>query len=454
MLMSEAQEIEIGKEYDPQVVAMFGLYQNPVLQTYVQQKGNELAKVSHWPDLQYHVKVLDSPVVNAFAVPGGYIYLTRGILAQMNSEAELAGIIGHEMGHITARHSVSQMSKQQVGQLLLVAGMIVSEDFRPYAAYAMAGMQLLFLKFSRNDEKEADQLGVVYSSKTGYDAHKMADFFKVLNNMQMASEQGGVPTFLSTHPDPGDRYNAVNHLATFWQDSLGQASWKVNQDSYFKMIDGMIYGDDPRQGYVEGNAFYHPSMKFSFTFPPGWKVENTPAQVNISPADGKALLVFAHAPGSSLQESAWSTLKDLGLTVQQSKNITVHGMPALAINSVQTSHDANTGQQQTIKVISYFIAYNSSNYVFHGVAAETDFNAFIRTFETNMASFNRLTDPVKLNVTPSKIIVKTVPKTGTATEAFRSLGVAQNKMSEVALLNNVELSGQLSAGKMVKIIGK
>jgi predicted Zn-dependent protease len=129
-------------------------------------------------------------------------------------------------------------------------------------------------------------------------------------------------------------------------------------------------------------------------------------------------------------------------------------MPALVTTSVQTSQDANTGQQRTIKVISYFITYNSSNYVFHGVASEPDFNAFIRTFETNMASFNRLTDPVKLNVTPSKIMVKAVPKTGTAADAFKSLGVAQNRMNEVALLNNIELSSQLSAGKMVKIIGK
>jgi predicted Zn-dependent protease len=454
MLMSEAQEIEMGKEYDPQVIETFGAYQNDILQSFVQQKGDQLAKVSHWPGLSYHVKVLDSPVVNAFAVPGGYIYLTRGILAQINNEAELAGIVGHEMGHITARHSVSQMSKQQVGQLLIIAGMIASEDFREYAGYAMMGMQLLFLKFSRDDEREADRLGVEYSSRLGYDAHEMAEFFNVLKKMQMSSEQGGVPTFLSTHPDPGDRYNAVNQLATVWQDSLGLSSYKVNQDSYLNLVNGIVYGEDPRQGYVEGNTFYHPEMMFKFSFPAGWKVENMPAQVNIGPADGKALIVFTGAPGSTLQESAMKALSDLGLTLVENRNTKVNGMPALVTVSRQASQDQYTGEQQATKVLSYFITYNTTNYVFHGVANEADYNTYTRLMETAMTSFNRLTDPNKLNVKPHKIIVKPVPKAGTVAEAFRALGVSQQKLNEVALLNDLELTDKVQAGRLVKVIGE
>jgi predicted Zn-dependent protease len=454
MLMSEKQEIEMGKQYDPQVMATFGEYKNDQIEAFVQQKGVEMAKISHWPGLEYHVKVLDSPVVNAFSVPGGYIYLTRGILAQLNNEAELEGVIGHEMGHITARHMVSQMSKQQVGQLLLVAGMLASEDFRQYADYAMLGMQLLFLKFSRDDERQADRLGVEYSSKLGYDAHKMADFFMVLNKMNMNSDQASVPTFLSTHPDPGDRYTAVNQLATVWQDSLAFASWKVNQDSYLHLIDGIVYGVDPRQGYVEGNTFYHPELKLRFAFPAGWQVENLPAQVNLAPKDRKALMVFSIAPGSTLQESAWSTLNDLGLNLQQSKNTTVNGMPALVTISRQVSKDPTTGQQQAIKVLSYFITYNATNYVFHGVTAEADFNTYTRTFESAMVSFGKLTDPAKLNVKPEKILVKPVQKAGSVSDAFKSLGVAQNRMNEMALLNNLELTDKVQAGKLIKIVGE
>ncbi len=163
MFMSEAQELKLGSEYDPQVMATFGQYTNEPLQALIDQRGKELGKISHRPNIEYHIRILDSPVINAFAVPGGYIYLTRGILAQFNNEAEMLGVLGHEMGHITARHSASQQTKQTLGQLLFVGGMIASEEFRKYGEYAMQGMQLLFLSFSRENEREADQLGVEYA---------------------------------------------------------------------------------------------------------------------------------------------------------------------------------------------------------------------------------------------------------------------------------------------------
>lgn len=454
LLISEEQEIQMGREYDPQVLATFGEYKNDKVLAFLVQKERELAAVSDWPELTYHIRILDSPVVNAFAVPGGYIYLTRGILAQINNEAELAGIIGHEMGHITARHMASMMTKQQVGQLLLVAGMIASEDFRKYANYAMAGMELLFLKFSRDDEREADALGVKYSSKIGYDAHRMADFFMVLKKMDQTGSQGGVPEFLSTHPDPGDRYSTVNQMASRWQDSLGLTTWKVNQDSYLQLIDGIVYGEDPRQGYVEGNAFYHPQMKFRFAVPAGWKVENTPAQVNIAPADGKALMVFAHAPSGSLQDAATKNLYDLGLTVQSSRNLTVNGLPALAVVSTQVTQDPTTFQPLTIRALSYYITYNKQNFVFHGVSEEASHNTYLRLFESSMSSFSQLTDPAKLNVMPKKILVKSVPKAGTVSEAFKALGVSSGKMNEVALLNNLSLTDRVDAGRLVKVIGE
>jgi predicted Zn-dependent protease len=152
VLMSEAREIALGAQYDPQVLATFGVYEDPDMQSFLQAKANEMGLISHRPKLEYHVKILDSPVVNAFATPGGYVYLTRGILAQFNNEAEMMGVLGHEMGHIAARHSVSQQAKQTVGQLLVITGMIASKKFAQYADYAMQGMQLLFLKFSRDDE--------------------------------------------------------------------------------------------------------------------------------------------------------------------------------------------------------------------------------------------------------------------------------------------------------------
>jgi predicted Zn-dependent protease len=454
MLVSEAQEIQMGQEYDPQVIASFGEYTNDNLLAFVQGKGTEMGKISHRPNLEYHLRVLDSPVVNAFAVPGGYIYLTRGILAQLNNEAELVGIIGHELGHIAARHTVSQQSKQQLGQMILIGGMIASEKFANYAQYAMQGMQLLFLSFSREDERQADQLSVEYSSKIDYDAHKMADFFEVLNKMSLASNQAGIPTFLSTHPDPGDRYNDVNRQAGEWQDSLKYLTWKVNGNEYLKLIDGIVYGEDPRQGYKEGNVFYHPELKFRFTFPAGWALENSPLQVTMAPEDGKAMMIFSMSQQKTPDEAAQTTIKELKLTLLSSKNVTVNGMPATSTITKQTAQDQTTGQQQTNMILSYYINYDGLIYVFHGVSTETDFNTYMNMLESSMASFAKLTDASKINVKPKKIMVKAVQRAGTLSEVLLSYGMPQAKLAELSLLNEMELTDKVQAGKLIKIIGE
>jgi predicted Zn-dependent protease len=332
--------------------------------------------------------------------------------------------------------------------------MIASEKFAQYAEMAMQGMQLLFLKFSRDNEVEADRLGVEYSSKISYDAHKMADFFQVLNKMSMAESEGGVPTFLSTHPDPGDRYNSVNQLSTEWQAKLNSPPWKVNHESYLQMIDGIIYGEDPRQGYVEGTTFYHPELRFKYTFPAGWKYQNLPTQVNMAPEDGSALMVFTFASQKNLENAADTTLAQLGLTLSEEKKATVNGMPAIATVSKQVSQDQSTGQQSTNMVLSYFIQYSPYIYVFHGVTSEENFSKYISAFESSMKTFNRLTEASKINVNPTKVLIKKVVKTGTLANAFTYYGVPQAKMEEIALLNNMELTDNVQAGKLIKVIGQ
>lgn len=454
MLISEAQEIEMGRQYDPNVIATFGLYQNEPLLKLIEARGNEMAKISHRPNLQFHYRILDSPVINAFAVPGGYIYFTRGILAQFNNEAEMIGVLGHEMGHITARHTASSQSKQQLGQLLLVGGMIASEKFRDFAGYAMQGMELLFLKFSRDNESEADKLGVEYATKIQYDAQKMADFFNVLNRMSMANDHGGIPTFLSTHPDPGDRYNSATRQAAEWKTELGPQEWIVNEDSYLRMLEGLVYGEDPKQGYVEGNVFYHPDMKFRFPVPAGWQLENSPLQVQMAPQDGRALMIFTLAQEKTAAEAAQAVLQQLNLSVIESKRETVNGLPAVATISQQVSQDPQTGQKQALGVMSYFIEYDGAVYVFHGVTSDADFGSFARLFESTMKSFARLTDQSKINVKPKRIRIRQVQKSGTLADAFRSFGVPQSQIEELSLLNNMQLSDRVQAGKLIKTIGE
>ncbi len=454
MLMSESQEIQMGKEYDPQVIASFGLYEDEDLLNFLVEKGKEMGKISHRPELEYHFRILDSPVVNAFAVPGGYVYFTRGILAQFNNEAEMAGVLGHEIGHIAARHTVSQQSKQQLGQLLLIGGMIASEDFRQFADYAMQGMQLLFLKFGRDAESQSDRLGVEYSTKIGYDAHEMADFFHVLEQMQNTGSSSPVPTFLSTHPNPADRYEQVNQKANEWQAELPRDNFMVKENEYLRLIDGIVYGEDPRQGYVDGNTFYHPQLKFKYPVPAGWKLQNAPMQVQMAPPEGNAIMIFSLAPQESADAAAQATLKDLKLNVQDMKNTNVNGMPAIAAVSTQTGQNQQTGQEQTIKVLSYFIEYGGRVYVFHGVTSEADFNSFFRTFESTMVNFDNLSDPSKLNVKPKRIRIKEVPRTATVAEILRSYNVPEERLQEVALLNNRQPNDQVSAGELIKIISE
>ena len=189
MLVSREQEIAMGQESDASVVATYGVYDDPEIQTFIEEKGQAMARISHRPDLPYEFKVLDSPVINAFAVPGGYVYFTRGILAYLNNEAEFAGVLGHEIGHITARHSAKQVSRAQLAQLGLGIGSIISQDFAQYANIASAGLGLVFMKFGRDAERQSDDLGVEYSTDIGYNSYEMANFFRTLD--RMSPDDGG-----------------------------------------------------------------------------------------------------------------------------------------------------------------------------------------------------------------------------------------------------------------------
>jgi predicted Zn-dependent protease len=431
-----------------------GHYHDPKVQAFIDQKGKEMGLISHRPNLQYHFKILDTPVINAFAVPGGYIYFTRGILAQLNNEAELMGIMAHEMGHVVYRHTASQQAKQTIGQIALIGAMVASKQIAQYAEQAMQGLQLLFFKFSRDNEREADRIGVEYSTKMGYDAHKMADFFAVLQKMNLASEHGGVPTFMSTHPDPGDRYNTVHQLAAQAQAQSGNTSqWLVNADPYLKMIEGMVYGEDPRQGFVENSVFYHPELKFRYNVPIGWKYENTPVQVNMVPQDGKALMIFTMAQQKTAREAASVTIQQLKLQMLENKETNINGLPAILTVCQQTQQDQQTGQSATIKIMSGYIEYGGVVYVFHGVSSDTDFNNYFQQFNTSIGSFNRLTDPARLNVVPKRLRVQSVKSNGTFTSALKAFNVPDAMMKEIAFLNNIELTDQVTRGKLIKIIG-
>ncbi|WP_239693435.1 M48 family metalloprotease [Rufibacter roseus] len=457
-LMSEEQEIAMGQESDPQIVAQFGLYQNPTLQRFIQEKGQAMAAVSHRPNLKYEFKIVDSPVLNAFAVPGGYVYFTRGIMAHFNSEAQFAGVLGHEIGHITARHTIQQQSKAILTQGVLLGGMIAFPELGgQFGEAAMQGASLLFLKFGRDAERQSDELGVEYSTKIGYDAAHMADFFQTLQRQSSQSGAEEIPSFLSTHPSPADRYSTVQQLAAQWRQKVPGTQLEEGRNSYLRMIDGIIYGEDPRQGFVENQVFYHPELKFQFPIPNGWRYQNSPQQVQMAPADGKALMFLRLAQGTSLQEAGQQFLQQNGLQAVESKQVTVNGLPALAIigqmaPQQQQQTQKQQQQQEPIGTLTYLIQYGGNIYNITGVTAASTFNTYAPSFQNTMQSFRQLTDQEKINRKPEVVRIKTVNQNGTLSQVLQSFNTPTNRLEELAILNGMQLSEQVQKGTLIKVV--
>ncbi len=458
VLMSEAQEIAMGKESDPQVVAQFGVYPDSSLQRYIAQKGTEMAAISHRPQLDWHFRIVDSDVLNAFAVPGGYVYFTRGIMAHFNNEAEFAGVLGHEIGHVTARHSVAQQRNQLLGQLGIIAGAIISPQFARFAETASQGLGLALLKFGRDAERESDKLGVEYSSKIGYDASEMADFFSTLERKSEEAGASAIPTFLSTHPNPGDRNIAVAKLAAEWKKELNLTNPKVNRNEYLKRIEGLIYGADPKQGFVEANVFYHPELKFQFPIPMGWKYQNSPQAFQMAPEDGKAMMLLTLAQGTSLQEAASNVVKNYGLTVRESRETNVNGLPAIVMIADQLPQEGQQQQQQqqqqqeVVRTLSYVIQQNNNFYLLVGVTGSNSFGGYQQTFTNTMQNFRTLTDAGKLNKKPERIHVKAVAQAGTLDQVLRSFKTPAARLEELAIVNGMKLTDRVAQGTLIKIV--
>lgn len=447
-LLSDAQEQAMGDEYDPQVVAQYGQYQDEKLQAFINEKGQAMARISHRPQLNYEFKILDSPVVNAFAVPGGYVYFTRGIMAHFNNEAEFMGVLGHEIGHITARHSAKQYSKQLAAQVLILGGSLASPQFARYGEVAMQGSQLLFLKFSRDNESQSDELGVEYSTAVGYNAHEMANFFRTISRI---SEAGGasIPNFLSTHPNPDNRFDRVHELAATVQQGKNTADLKVNRDAYLQRIDGLIYGDDPRQGFVENSVFYHPDLRIQFPLPTGWNHQNSPAQFQAAPADGKALLQLSIAEAGTLNDVKQRILDKYQLTEISDEVKSINGLNALEFIAEQAPQE---GSDASIRLLVTLIIHQGQTYKLMGMAQSAEFNQYVGDFRNSMSQFKPLTAADKLNKQPERIRIRTISAATTLAAALRQYGIPASRHDELAILNGMELSDALAAGTKIKIV--
>lgn len=441
-IVSTAQEIELGKESDQQISESFGLYNDPALAEYVSRLGKELAAKSERPDLPWTFRVLDDPVVNAFALPGGFIYVTRGILSHLNSEAELTGVLGHEIGHVTAKHSANMISQAQLAQLGLGVAAILKPDlYQKYGQFANIGIQLLFLKFGRDDEKEADWLGVRYMLRENYNPEALKSVMSTLDKVSSQAGAGGVPEWLSTHPSPGNRIELIQESI----DTMSQntASLQVNREEFVNRINQIIYGEDPREGYFKGTTFYHPELKFQFGFPSGWKTLNQKAAViGISPNQDAAIQITLSGQ-KSLQAAANEFFRQEGLNAGQLNSLNINNLPV-----VWGEFTAAT-QQGNVQGASYFIQHGGNIYQVLGYTAQQSWSQYQSSITGALNTFNQLNDPNYLSVEPKKINIVTINKAMTLQEFYNSYP-STVPIESIALINQAEPGTQFQAGHKLK----
>ncbi|MGB9006147.1 MAG: M48 family metalloprotease [Candidatus Aminicenantales bacterium] len=443
-LISEEGEIALGKETDAEIQQQYGIYNDPALTAYVTAVGQRMVPITHRPNLSYSFKVLDTPVVNAFAVPGGYIYVTRGVLAMMNSEAELAAVLGHELGHVNARHSVRKMSQLILIQVGLAIGSALNDTFAELAGIASIGIQLLYLKFSRDDERQADALGVEYARKASYNPGPIIGFFGSLQ--KLGDLQGGhsLPGFLSTHPLEAERIKNVTKILLPTDSSLA-----FKRDEYLGQVNNIVYGDDPRQGYVESNAFYHPTMHFTFAVPADWKLDNTPSQVTIISPDKQGAFILE-------AEQSQDSLKDYASKKAQAiENRQFLNEQSLVINGLSSYHqlyDIPQKDADTLRLRLSFVRKGGMIYSFTALSGAASFSTYDPSFQNMVRSFRDLNDPRYLNRQPVRLRLVKPNGLQNLQAIFQSGNIKKNLWPKLAVLNEMELAEVPPPSRPVKLI--
>lgn len=441
MLVSESQEIQMGQEYDQQVIQQIGLYPDSGMQRYIAALGSRLAAASERPNLPWTFRVVDDPAVNAFAVPGGHVYVTRGIMAHLNSEAELVAVVGHEIGHVTARHTAHSMSRQQLAGIGLAIGAIASPVVARYANVAQQALGVLFLSFSRADENQADELGLRYMARGSYDVNQMPNVFTMLQRQSEAAGASRLPQWLATHPDPGNRKNSIEAQIAALPAGTGGST--VNRDPYIRRLDNMIFGVNPRDGFFRGNLFYHPGMRFQLAFPQGWRTANgTSAVQGVSP-NQDAAIELSVGQGQNADAAARTFLSQQGITAGGATRATLNGMPAVSASFVATTEQGN------LRGTVVFVEHGSAVFQIAGYAPEQAWAANQAAVEGAMRSFQQLTDPAALNAQPQKVDVVVASSNTTIAGLLRS-HPSPLSADQLALINQVEANTPLQAGRPVK----
>jgi len=450
-LMSEQQEVQLGTEMDGEVRREMGLYDDSELQQYVEDVGRRLAAMSHRPDLPWHFAVVDQPAVNAFALPGGYIYLTRGILPFLDSEAEMAGVLGHEIGHVTARHAAAQYTKAtSTGVGLAVLSILVPEA-RPYQGLAETAFGVLFLKYGRDDELQADRLGAEYAAGGGWDPGGVAGMLTTLSRLDEATSGArGVPGWLSTHPDPANRVQEVQPAIAQAQAAHQGRALVEDHDGFLRRIDGLVYGDDPKDGVVRGGEFLHTALRFGLTFPEGWPVTNMPSQVTAEPEGGGAVLVLQLVPGASgsLDSIAAASMANAGFRLVGGGPTDIGGQRAF----LGTYRRPGEGGGDTLAEAAH-LAYDGRVYVIAGLAGERTFRDARPAFLETIRSFRAMGAAEAERIRPNRIDLYVVRPGDTWDAIAARAGDGAVRASTLAIMNHYPADQQPRPGERIKVVG-
>lgn len=449
-------EAQLGAQYHPQFVAEFGGEMTGPYADYVRGVGQGIAVQSGLATTPgaFQVTLLNSSVNNAFAVPGGYVYVTRQLVGLMNNEAELAAVLGHEVGHVAARHSARRQAAAQRNQLgglgIAILSSVLLGGNNPLGQQisqaALQGSQLLTLSYSRQQEVEADNLGIQYLTRAGYDPRAMAGLLQSLaaqNSLDSQLQGRGdatIPAWASTHPDPASRVQ--NALA-----QAGTGTGVTNRETFLRRIDGMIYGDDPAQGVIEGNDFIHPELRLRFSAPQGFYMVNGTRAVSINGDAGRAQLTTAAFDGN-LETYVRAAFRALGGEQQQLapdsiQRATVNGIPAMFGGA-----RVNNGQQQVDVTVFAYDFGNRQAYHFAAITPAGQAGIFNAMYN----SMRRITSSEAAQVVPRAIDVVTASRTDTVQTLARRMAYTDAQEARFRVLNGLSSTAQVVPGQQYKIV--
>ena len=448
-LMSEAQEIQLGQEMDAQVKQEMGVYNDPELQRYVTGVGMRLARSSERPNLPWHFTVVDEPAVNAFALPGGQIYITRGILAFLHDEEQLAGVLGHEIGHVTARHSAQQYTKATGAGVGLTLLSIFVPEARPLQGAAESALSLLFLKYGRDDELQADRLGTQYTARTGWNPAGVAGMLTTLQRLDEASgERRGVPNWLSTHPAPADRVQQITRFIQENPTAVGTAGTRRENGDLQRYIDGIVFGDSPSDGIIRGNQFLHPELRLGLTFPQGWEIQNSATQVLAKAPDRDNFLMLQLVPGArgNLQQIAQASMANAGFRQLQGEPANLNGL-----NAYVGTYQGSIQGLGNVATLAAHVVHGNNVYLFAGLAPPNQFQGAQQQFASSIRSFRALSASEAAAIRPNRVDIYTVRGGDTwGSIAGRSGGIV--KPATLAIMNDYEPNQPPRAGDRIKIV--